>query len=77
MQLFASCMGNGYLHLHVQHATVCKFTCCNMYLRGWVYTFTRTRDPVAPSNQKVLGSNPSWILSFFRIFHNDLALMFG
>ena len=28
------------------------------------------------SNQKVLGSNPSWILSFFfRIFNNDLALM--
>ena len=26
------------------------------------------------SNQKVLGSNPSWILNFFRIF-NDLALM--
>ena len=35
-----------------------------------------TRDPVAQcptSNQKVLGSNPSWVLSFFRIF-NDLAL---
>ena len=27
------------------------------------------------SNQKVLGSNPSWILSFFRIFNNDLTLM--
>ena len=26
------------------------------------------------SNQKVLGLNPSWILSFFRIFNNDLAL---
>ena len=25
-------------------------------------------------SQKVLGSNPSWILNIFRIFNNDLAL---
>ena len=34
-----------------------------------------SRHECLTSNQKILGSNPSWILSFFRIFNIDLASM--
>ena len=34
-----------------------------------------TNVRVVRVSEKVLGWNPSWILSFFHIFNNDLALM--